>query len=522
MLNLRLPELEPQLQPRIAVVGVGGAGGNAVNNMIKSNLLGVEFLVANTDAQALALNSAERKLQLGAASTRGLGAGAKPEVGKIAAEEAIDEIRAYLDGAHMAFVTAGMGGGTGTGAAPVVARLARELGILTVGVVTKPFSFEGTKRMRQAEAGIQELQQYVDTLIIIPNQKLFHVATEKTSFVDAFKMADEVLHAGVRGITDLIVMPGLINLDFADVRTVMSEMGKAMMGTGEAQGERRALDAAQAAISNPLLDEVSMKGARALLINITGGTDIGIHEVDEAVNHIAAEVDPDANIIFGSTFNPDMEGRIRVSVVATGIDAGTRIVTPTIFAPIANAHGFKQAEAPVAASAQSAALDIPETVAPVAATAPALPVMEPVLPPRATQSEDGGIFIPPAPVDAGQRPITSRVAPTIAASRQPEPQEVRRKPGFSLFGKMTGRKDEVAPPPAPRGTPNLGGGHGNHSGGGTPSAYAYPASPQQSGGQGGGQAAARQPSLDTQPRPRTAPLEDDMLDIPAFLRRQAN
>ena len=308
-------------QPRITVIGVGGAGGNAVSNMIRSNLEGVEFLVCNTDAQALNLCAAEKRIQLGLNATRGLGAGSRPDIGRAAAEEAADELMNYLEGSNMVFITAGMGGGTGTGAAPVIARAAREHNILTVGVVTKPFQFEGAHRMKTAEAGIQELQQYVDTLIVIPNQNLFRVANDKTTFADAFKMADEVLHSGVRGITDLIVMPGLINLDFADIRTVMSEMGKAMMGTGEGTGERRAIEAAEAAISNPLLDEVSLKGAKAMLVNITAGPDIALFEVDEVVNRVRAEVDPDANVIFGSTFDPHMEGRLRVSVVATGIDA---------------------------------------------------------------------------------------------------------------------------------------------------------------------------------------------------------
>src|SRR5579872_480166 len=311
---------EPELRPRITVVGVGGAGGNAVSNMIRSNLEGVDFVVTNTDAQALAQNLAERRIQLGTSITRGLGAGSRPEVGRAAAEEVIEEILAQLQGSNMVFITAGMGGGTGTGAAPVIARAAREHGILTVGVITKPFQFEGAHRMRIAEAGIQDLQQYVDTLIVIPNQNLFRVANERTTFADAFKMADDVLHSGVRGVTDLMVMPGLINLDFADIRAVMGEMGKAMMGTGEAEGDRRALDAAEAAISNPLLEDTSMKGARGMLINITGGLDMTLFEVDEAANRIRDEVDPDANIIFGSTFDATMEGRMRVSVVATGIE----------------------------------------------------------------------------------------------------------------------------------------------------------------------------------------------------------
>jgi len=322
-LNLSVPELT-ELNPRICVIGVGGAGGNAVNNMIESALEGVEFVVANTDAQALGGAKAEQRIQLGANTTQGLGAGSLPEVGRAAAEETLDEILEHIGNAHMLFVTAGMGGGTGTGAAPVIAKAAKEREILTVGVVTKPFHFEGSRRMKIATAGIDALQEHVDTLLIIPNQNLFSIANDRTTFHEAFALADQVLHSGVRGITDLMVMPGLINLDFNDVRTVMSEMGKAMMGTGEAEGDKRAIEAAEAAISNPLLDEVSMKGARGVLINITGSMDMTLFEVDEAANRIRAEVDPDANIIVGSTFNQELEGKVRVSVVATGIDAQSR------------------------------------------------------------------------------------------------------------------------------------------------------------------------------------------------------
>jgi cell division protein FtsZ len=309
-----------ELKPRIVVFGVGGAGGNAVNNMIEAGLEGVEFVVANTDAQQLAFSKTDRRIQLGVTVTQGLGAGAHPEIGMSAAEESGLEIGEHLDGAHMVFITAGMGGGTGTGAAPIIAKCARERGILTVGVVTKPFTFEGRHRMRLADAGISELQRYVDTLIVIPNQNLFRVANERTTFAEAFGMADQVLHSGVRSITDLMVLPGLINLDFADVRTVMTEMGKAMMGTGEAEGEDRALMAAQNAIANPLLDEVSLKGAKAVLVNVTGGLDMTLLEVDEAANAISDQVDADANIIFGAAFDPGLDGKIRVSVVATGMD----------------------------------------------------------------------------------------------------------------------------------------------------------------------------------------------------------
>ncbi|MEE2566046.1 cell division protein FtsZ [Hyphobacterium marinum] len=326
-LNLSVPETT-ELRPRILVFGVGGAGGNAVNNMIEAQLEGVDFVVANTDAQALTRSKTERRIQMGGQITEGLGAGARPEVGEQSAEDSLPEIMEQLAGAHMVFITAGMGGGTGTGAAPVIARAAREQGILTVGVVTKPFHFEGSRRMKIADAGIDQLQQHVDTLIIIPNQNLFRIATEKTTFAEAFGMADQVLHSGVRGITDLMVMPGLINLDFADVRAVMNEMGKAMMGTGEASGEKRAIEAAHAAIANPLLDDVSMKGATGVLINITGGYDMTLYELDEAANEIRAEVDPEANIIVGSTFDESMEGKMRVSVVATGIDAEVEAVDP--------------------------------------------------------------------------------------------------------------------------------------------------------------------------------------------------
>jgi len=320
-ITFKAPETK-ELRARITVLGVGGAGGNAVNNMIAAKLEGVDFVVANTDAQALSQSKAERRIQLGVHVTEGLGAGAQPDVGRAGAEESMDEIMEQLVGAHMVFITAGMGGGTGTGAAPVIARALREQGILTVGVVTKPFAFEGDKRMRIAEKGVDELQQFVHTLIVIPNQNLFRVANERTTFAQAFAMADDVLHAGVRGVTELIVRPGLINHDFADLKSVVSEMGKAMMGTGEAEGEDRALKAADIAISNPLLDDVSMKGARGVLINVTGGPDLTLFEVESAANRIRAEVDPDANIIFGNTILDEMEGRIRVSVVATGINAG--------------------------------------------------------------------------------------------------------------------------------------------------------------------------------------------------------
>lgn len=319
-LHVYLPD-QSVVRPRITVLGVGGAGGNAVNNMIQSCLQGVSFVVANTDAQALDCSLADKRIQLGLNLTKGLGAGSLPEVGRGAAEESIEEIIGEIADSNMLFITAGMGGGTGTGAAPVIAKAAKENKILTVGVVTRPFHFEGAHRMKTAEAGLEELQKYVDTLIVIPNQNLFRLANENTTFADAFRLADTVLHTGVRGITDLMVMPGLINLDFADVKVVMSEMGKAMMGTGEADGENRAVYAAEAAISNPLLDNISMKGARGILINITGGSDMTLFEVDAAANRIREEVDDNANIIFGSTFDEGSNGKIRVSVLATGIDS---------------------------------------------------------------------------------------------------------------------------------------------------------------------------------------------------------
>ncbi|HEY2133552.1 MAG TPA: cell division protein FtsZ [Acetobacteraceae bacterium] len=325
-LNLTVtPQLHTDFSPRITVIGVGGGGTNAVDNMIAMNLQGVEFVVANTDAQQLVHSRADRRIQLGPHITQGLGAGAKPEIGRAAAEEAADELYRHLDGAHMAFITAGMGGGTGTGAAPVIARMARERGILTVGVVTKPFTFEGSRRARAAEEGIIELTQFVDTLIVIPNQNLFRLANERTGWKEAFKMADNVLYMGVRGVTDLMVAPGMVNLDFADIRTVMAEMGKAMMGTGEAEGENRAIRAAEAAISNPLLEDTCMAGARGLLINITGGEDMTLFEVDQAANRIREEVDEDANIIFGSAVDENLNGKVRVSVVATGIESAEQM-----------------------------------------------------------------------------------------------------------------------------------------------------------------------------------------------------
>ncbi len=361
-LNLSMPGQE-ELKPRITVFGVGGAGGNAVNNMIEKRLDGVDFVVANTDAQALQQSHSEHRVQLGVKVTEGLGAGARATVGAAAAEESIEQIVDHLAGAHMCFITAGMGGGTGTGAAPIIAQAARELGVLTVGVVTKPFQFEGGKRMQQAEDGVEALQKVVDTLIIIPNQNLFRLANEKTTFTEAFSMADDVLYQGVKGVTDLMVRPGLINLDFADVRAVMDEMGKAMMGTGEAEGEDRAIQAAEKAIANPLLDEISLKGAKGVLINITGAHDLTLFELDEAANRIREEVDPEANIIVGSTLDTDMQGMMRVSVVATGIDATdvhTEIPVPRrpMGQPLKKRVSQEETPLPVAA-ADPLPLDVP-------------------------------------------------------------------------------------------------------------------------------------------------------------------
>jgi cell division protein FtsZ len=371
------PEVD-ELRPRISVIGVGGAGGNAIANMIASQVQGVDFIVANTDAQALNTSAAERRIQLGLKITQGLGAGSRPEIGKAAAEETIADVERALEGAHMCFIAAGMGGGTGTGAAPVIAKAARDRGILTVGVVTKPFSFEGSRRMKSAEAGIAELQKHVDTLIVIPNQNLFLIANPSTTFKEAFSMADEVLQQGVRGITDLMIMPGLINLDFADVRSVMGEMGKAMMGTGEASGENRAIEAAEKAIANPLLDGVSLKGAKGVIVSIVGGEDMRLMEVDEAASHIKELVDPDANIIWGSAFNNDLEGRIRVSVVATGIEAeeSTMAEPARVFA----FPGFKtKTETPVAPK-------IVEPVAPAAVVEEAAPMV--LTPPESVMEDE--------------------------------------------------------------------------------------------------------------------------------------
>ncbi|HEV3491147.1 MAG TPA: cell division protein FtsZ [Reyranella sp.] len=445
-INLSLPQTESEIKPRITVVGVGGAGGNAVNNMISAALEGVEFIVANTDAQALGQSLADRRVQLGITITQGLGAGARPEVGRQAAEEALPEILQLLDGANMVFVTAGMGGGTGTGAAPVIAAAAREQGILTIGVVTKPFHFEGRRRMQSAEQGILELEKVVDTLIVIPNQNLFKIANEKTTFADAFKMADDVLHMGVRGVTDLMVMPGLINLDFADIRTVMGEMGKAMMGTGEAEGQDRSRVAAESAISNPLLEDHSMKGAKGVLINITGGLDMTLHEVDEAANRIREEVDADANIIFGSTFDATMQGRMRVSVVATGIAAmaaqqpAPNYLSLDMNRPMQTGQPAlsRPAAPPVGRVAMPAAAMAPPP-APMAAQpveAPVAPVAAPPAPPMMAPA--------PAPMAA-----VAQAAPVPAPAMATQPTPVAEAPIAAQVMMVAPVEAPAAPPPAP-------------------------------------------------------------------------
>jgi cell division protein FtsZ len=493
-ISLTVPQEENELKPRITVIGVGGAGGNAVNNMIRSNLVGCDFVVCNTDAQAMQQSLAERRIQLGVQTTRGLGAGSRPEVGRSAAEEALDEIMTAIEGANMVFITAGMGGGTGTGAAPVIARATREAGVLTVGVVTKPFQFEGSKRMKIAEQGIQELQGFVDTLIIIPNQNLFRVANERTTFVDAFKMADDVLYSGVRGVTDLMVMPGLINLDFADVRAVMSEMGKAMMGTGEAEGDRRAVDAAEAAISNPLLDDVSMKGARGILINVTGGLDMTLFEFDEAANRIREEVDPEANIIVGSTLDETLTGKMRISVVATGIDAiAVTSRRPVIQLVTENEPGSRPA-APAEEPAPAAA--VAPMAEPEAARSASIE--------REAAKREAFVAPPPSEVPGGRPAYIAQpavtpdpVAAAAMANAVRQPQRPRTQRPQSLFErvKSVGRQRGPAEPEL--------------------SAWNQQTPAPQRG------APPRLGSVDQADRILPA-KEEELLDIPAFLRRQAN
>jgi cell division protein FtsZ len=522
-LNLSLPGHD-ELKPRITVFGVGGAGGNAVNNMIEKQLDGVEFVVANTDAQALQQSRATSKIQMGLKVTEGLGAGARASVGAAAAEESIEQIVDHLAGAHMCFITAGMGGGTGTGAAPIIAQAARELGVLTVGVVTKPFQFEGGKRMRQADEGIEALQKVVDTLIIIPNQNLFRLANENTTFTEAFALADDVLYQGVKGVTDLMVRPGLINLDFADVRAVMDEMGKAMMGTGEAEGENRAIQAAEKAIANPLLDEISLEGARGVLINITGGYDLTLFELDEAANKIREKVDPEANIIVGSTLDTSMEGRMRVSVVATGIDAKAKRAedaTPrrSMSAPLPQAH---QAPAPVAAApvpvaaehvaAQADARlepslfeDLETDHAPIMAPRHEAPVAQsraddlppPAYTPRpeSTLSDADAFVAPRAPAPGTPSPealarlqaAVNRVPKPADQQQRPAPRAAEaEKPRFginSLINRMTGAQADASPAQQP---------------------------------------ARTQPQVTALRPEQEAEDDQDRIEIPAFLRRQAN
>lgn len=505
-LNLTIPTAQyTDFTPRITVVGVGGGGTNAVNNMIAMGLDGVEFLVANTDAQSLVHSKAERRVQLGPHLTQGLGAGAKPEIGRAAAEEAAEELARHIEGMHMVFITAGMGGGTGTGAAPVIARMARERGILTVGVVTRPFEFEGPKRKRSAEAGIEELQGVVDTLIIIPNQNLFRLANERTTFAEAFKMADNVLYMGVRGVTDLMVNPGLVNLDFADIRTVMAEMGKAMMGTGESDGDDRATKAAEAAISNPLLEDISMRGAKGVLINITGGYDMTLFEVDEAANRIRKEVDEEANIIFGSSVDEGMNGRIRVSVVATGIDAvearGTETERPKLVAvgggaavsAVATTAIPPQAAPAAQRAAASAFIRSAAETAPPTMRGPAR--LTPVEPAAPAEPEPAFTMQPPAPA-----PVMEAPYPLTPAAPMASEATTQHQPGGAigdLFRKATGLGSSLLRRNIPAGLE-------------TSRAQPAPVAPQ----------IEREPRV--APQRAATVQEDGRLEIPAFLRRQSN
>ena len=553
-----------KLSPKISVIGVGGAGGNAVNNMISSNLHGVEFVVCNTDSQALLGSLAEHKVQLGTLVTEGLGAGAKPEIGRAAAEESLDDVMQYLEDANMAFITAGMGGGTGTGAAAVIAKACRDRGILTVGVVTKPFHFEGTRRMKMAEEGLKELQSYVDTLIVIPNQNLFRVVNDKTTFADGFKMADSVLQSAVRGVTDLIVMPGLINLDFADIRSVMQEMGKAVMGAGEATGDNRAIEAAEKAISNPLLDDVSMKGAKGVIVNITGGYDMTLFEVDEACNRIRDEVDPDANIIFGSTFDEALEGTIRVSVVATGIDAAVAAVQKPITTsnrgmvgavsaqPI-RASRFEQSrpqpmaqrvQEPVAApvaNVQSARASFPKSFsyAPVSQPVQQQPIYQQEVASNEASyvrgTRMGDAYIPPQPVEVSgsvgyssqvaqkpvqQAPIYFQEEEAVQQQAQPQPQQSVRRKSPSLFERITSgyRRVEASIESFSTSESDDFGGQqqGQQPTQRTQQRYVPTVSApiaQQQPAQG---------RLNIDAPSSAAKTEEDELDIPAFLRRQTS
>ena len=540
-IRLNVPT-QTELSPRIVVFGVGGAGGNAVNNMIDADLQGVEFVVANTDAQALARSKAERRIQIGLNTTQGLGAGATPQVGMAAAEESQSEILDHLADANMVFITAGMGGGTGTGAAPVIARTAKEQGILTVAVVTRPFQFEGPRRMRMADAGIAELQKYVDTLIIIPNQNLFRVANDKTTFHQAFQLADQVLHSGVRGITDLMVMPGLINLDFADVRSVMGEMGKAMMGTGEASGERRALEAATKAINNPLLEDMSLKGARGVLINITGGYDMTLFELDEAANHIRQEVDPDANIIVGSTFDETLEGVMRVSVVATGIEAAAMTEGRPQATGYFNAAPAQQPAAPAPTVVRVNNGREPMVHQPIVQRQPE-PQSAPIAQEPSYQQAPQPMMQQPAPQPV-QQPLFQQpqAAPEPAVARQEYQQAApQAQPNYAAAAAPQARPVYQAAQPRP---PMHGATTQQRPE--QPSYQARAAAPQhqeeprqqRSSGFNGfnifgrPKPAAREEQWDERPEPsaksitQTQPLFgdefDDEIEIPTFLRKQAN
>ncbi|MGV3575711.1 MAG: cell division protein FtsZ [Devosia sp.] len=554
-INLTIPDIQ-ELKPRITVFGAGGAGGNAVNNMIESGLSGVDFVVANTDAQALALSKAQRIIQLGVGVTEGLGAGSHPEVGRAAAEESWDEINDHLSGSHMVFITAGMGGGTGTGSAPVIARAAREQGILTVGVVTKPFNFEGNRRMRLAEDGIDELHRHVDTLIVIPNQNLFRVANEKTTFADAFAMADQVLFSGVACITDLMVKEGLINLDFADVRAVMRGMGKAMMGTGEASGEDRARHAAEAAIANPLLDDVSMQGARGLLISITGGPDLTLYEVDEAASRIREEVDSDANIILGATYDPDLTGTIRVSVVATGTDA-TMVQALEPAKPHASRTPLAvRRHVPVETSRAAAPAPAPEPTAELiedigfeveSAVAQAFAAERPSAAPQQQYMEDDGILVEPytpaaemhaEPEEAPmveEKPIPSVYVPSHAARpdgqrRMPRTEEL---PVVARQSQQAQDRHVEEPRNARALFKRLASNVGLNLGQPQVEPRREPASSMaddaaaRSAIEAGGARTSRVPpasegargNLDNQGRSQTAAPQKDSLEIPAFLRK---
>lgn len=563
MINIKMqPATSKKLAPSIFVIGAGGAGGNAVNNMIASNLDGCQFLVCNSDAQALDNSLCDNKVQLGANVTGGLGAGSRPEVGKAAAEESIEQVMQYLEGVNMVFVTAGMGGGTGTGAAPIIAKACREKGILTVGVVTKPFHFEGSHRMAQAEKGIDEMQQYVDTLIVIPNQNLFRIANEKTTFAEAFKLADSVLQSGVRGVTDLMVRPGLVNLDFADIRTAMLEMGKAMMGTGEASGDKRAIEAAEAAINNPLLDDVSMKGARGVIINVTGGYDMTLFEADEACNRIRDEVDADANIIFGATFDSSMDGKMRVSIVATGIEreaemrrksggAGTRTLERAVpnatiqQPPKQQAPSFSEKAIMAITGAEAVRhITAPTVSTPVAAAPVAEAVQEPetdMFENREFETEAEAIqntalrgtrfqnsFIPPKPADAQTQAFSSGVAASSGGYSPYAGNQMAAQPRAAYPGsgaglqlnppRLTNAPKKHAPSLFERITGSLGGfreGHEQDEQVETPVQQKAPTLQQ-------APLRPSQGSLNIESPAGKPEEKSSELDIPAFLRRQAN